>query len=70
MGRQLADVLGVSSESIVVTGRNDVESDEPRPADTSLDSSRWRRWFPDLPWLRYRVALTKMLAQFPSPGGA
>ena len=55
MGRQLAEVLGVSGESIVVTGRNDVPADEPRPADTSLDSSRWRGLFPSLPWPTHRA---------------
>jgi dTDP-4-dehydrorhamnose reductase len=57
MGRQLAEVLGVSGESIVVTGRNDAPAEEPRPADTSLDSSRWRSLFPDLPWPPYREVL-------------
>lgn len=63
MGRQLADVLGVSGESIVVTGRNDVASDEPRPADTSLDSARWRRWFPDPHWPTYRESLAEMVGR-------
>lgn len=62
MGRQLAEVLGVSGESIVVTGRHDVPGDEPRPADTSLDSSRWRGLFPGLRWPAYREALTEMTA--------
>jgi dTDP-4-dehydrorhamnose reductase len=62
MGRQLADVLGVSPQSIVVTGRDAVPAEEPRPADTSLDSSRWRGLFPDLTWPTYRAALAEMLA--------
>jgi dTDP-4-dehydrorhamnose reductase len=60
MGRQLADVLGVSGKSIIVTGRNDVASEEPRPADTSLDSARWRAFFPTMPWPAYRDALAAM----------
>jgi dTDP-4-dehydrorhamnose reductase len=61
MGRQLAEVLDVSDESIVVTNRDAAGGDEPRPADTSLDSSKWRRLFPELPWPTYREALRRML---------
>jgi dTDP-4-dehydrorhamnose reductase len=61
MGRQLAEVLGVTGDSIVVSNRDDVPGGEPRPADTSLDSSRWRRLFPMLPWPAYRAALAGML---------
>ena len=36
--------------------------DEPRPADTSLNSTRWRGLFPVLPWPTYRATLTGMLS--------
>jgi dTDP-4-dehydrorhamnose reductase len=61
MGRQLADVLGVFSDSIVAAGRNDVPGEEARPRDTSLDSSQWRSLFPRLPWPTFREALASML---------
>jgi dTDP-4-dehydrorhamnose reductase len=63
MGRQLAEVLGVSGESIVVTGRNDVPADEPRPRDTSLESSRWRRLFPTIAWPSYCDVLESVARQ-------
>jgi dTDP-4-dehydrorhamnose reductase len=62
MGRQLADVLGVAGESIAATTRDAAGGEEPRPADTSLDSARWRRLFPDLASPGYRAALVEMLA--------
>jgi dTDP-4-dehydrorhamnose reductase len=61
MGRQFANVIGVSGESIAATGRHDIPADEPRPADTSLDSSRWRGLFPNLAWPTFREGVAKML---------
>jgi dTDP-4-dehydrorhamnose reductase len=60
MGHMLAEHLGASSESIIAARREDVPSAEPRPRDTSLDSSRWRALFPELPWPTYRESLAKM----------
>jgi dTDP-4-dehydrorhamnose reductase len=62
MGRQSAHALGVSGDVIVAAGRNDAPGEEPRPADTSLDSSRWRSLFPGVPWPTYREALASAVA--------
>jgi dTDP-4-dehydrorhamnose reductase len=63
MGQKLADALGVSGGSIVAAGRNDTPGKEPRPRDTSLDSSRWRSLFPGLPWPNYRHALAFLVGR-------
>jgi dTDP-4-dehydrorhamnose reductase len=46
MGQRLAEALGVDGSSIVSSTRAEHAAPEPRPKDTSLDSSRWRRQFP------------------------
>jgi dTDP-4-dehydrorhamnose reductase len=61
MGTQLAEHLGALPGPIVAAGRAAVPAPEPRPRDTSLDSSRWRGLFPDLPWPTYRSALAELL---------
>ena len=53
MGLRLAASLGVDASVIVGATRDSVPSPEPRPRDTSLDSSRWRAAFPALAWPRY-----------------
>jgi dTDP-4-dehydrorhamnose reductase len=53
MGLRLAAALSASSSPIVAATRESVPSSEPRPRDTSLDSSRWRQAFPMLSWPRY-----------------
>jgi dTDP-4-dehydrorhamnose reductase len=45
MARQLAGVLGLDASVLVPTARADVPAPEPRPRDTSLDTSLWRRVF-------------------------
>ncbi|HEY1376090.1 MAG TPA: sugar nucleotide-binding protein [Gemmataceae bacterium] len=62
MGRLLAEAVGGSPTAFTVTTRAAVPAPEPRPADTSLDSSRWRGLFPALPWPTYRAALATMVA--------
>jgi dTDP-4-dehydrorhamnose reductase len=61
MGQRLADFLGVSSSAIVAVKRADIPSPEPRPRDTSLDSSRWRSLFPGLSWPGWREGLEELL---------
>jgi dTDP-4-dehydrorhamnose reductase len=60
MGRQLAKFLGVERPNLVVVSRNDHPAAEPRPRDTSLDSSRWRGLFPSLPWPAWEEALPQL----------
>ncbi len=62
MGLRLAEQLGVTSSSIIAAGRDDHPAAEPRPRDTSLDSTRWRALFPGVPWPTYRDALAEMLS--------
>jgi dTDP-4-dehydrorhamnose reductase len=57
MGQRLALFLGVQEANIVAVRRNDVPGAEPRPRDTSLDSSRWRALFPSTPWPGWEEAL-------------
>jgi dTDP-4-dehydrorhamnose reductase len=64
MGQQLERFLGVHGPNLIAVGRNDLPAAEPRPRDTSLDSSRWRRLFPSLPW----PAWDEALPQLPWPG--
>jgi dTDP-4-dehydrorhamnose reductase len=60
MGRRLARFLGVNDGNFVAVGRNDVPAAEPRPWDTSLDSSRWRGLFPALPRPAWEDALPRL----------
>jgi dTDP-4-dehydrorhamnose reductase len=61
MGRRLAASLGADPSMIVAANRDDVPAPEPRPRDTSLDSSRWRGLFPRLPWPTWDEAMREML---------
>lgn len=65
MGRRLARFLALDPGVIRPARRDDVPAAEPRPCDTSLDSSRWRATFADLPWPGYEEALGRLLL---SPG--
>jgi dTDP-4-dehydrorhamnose reductase len=60
MGWRLAEFLGCKPSVLLPAPRN-VGSVEPRPRDTSLDSSRWRQQFPDQPWPTWEEALGEML---------
>jgi dTDP-4-dehydrorhamnose reductase len=60
MGRRLAAVLGCDASAIVPARREQAGAGEPRPCDTSLDPSRWRRSFPGLPWPDFEEALGEM----------
>jgi dTDP-4-dehydrorhamnose reductase len=57
MGQRLAEALGVGAGGIVPTERGQAPAAEPRPRDTSLDSSRWRQSFPQVPWPRWQEAM-------------
>jgi dTDP-4-dehydrorhamnose reductase len=61
MGQRLADFLNVPSSTVVAMDRADIPAPEPRPRDTSLDSSRWRALFPELPWPAWREGLEALL---------
>ena len=56
MAQRLAAYLGADPQLLVETSRTAAEG-EPRPRDTSLNSSRWRGLFPGLPWLGFEEAL-------------
>jgi dTDP-4-dehydrorhamnose reductase len=60
MGRRLAAFLGLDASVIAPVTRDSVPGGELRPRDTSLDSSRWRSLFPELPWPGYEDALREM----------
>ena len=60
MGRRLATYLGVDPSVIAAVPRSSAPATEPRPRDTSLDSSRWRELFPKEPWPDWHQALIEM----------
>jgi len=70
MGTRLATYLDVEAPPISAVNRNSILADEPRPRDTSLDSSKWRSLCPDLPWPRYEDALREMITPNPASGPA
>ena len=68
MGVRLAQWLGVDKALIRAEKREQHPAPEPRPADVSLDSSRFRKTFPDIPWPDYEASLAELfsLADRPS----
>jgi dTDP-4-dehydrorhamnose reductase len=50
MGLRLATALHADPAVLVAKTREQVPSAEPRARDTSLNSSKWRELFPQLPW--------------------
>jgi len=63
MANQLAEALGLDpGGTIIPATRTEVPSPEPRPRDTSLDSSRWRALFPNEDWPMLATALREMMA--------
>jgi dTDP-4-dehydrorhamnose reductase len=60
MGLRLASFLGTDSSALVPVTRDSARAPEPRPRDTSLDSSRWRELFPDQPRPSWEEALRQM----------
>jgi dTDP-4-dehydrorhamnose reductase len=61
MGLRLAAHLGADPRLVVATGRAQVAAAEPRPRDTSLNSAKWRRLFPELPRRSWQESLAEML---------
>jgi dTDP-4-dehydrorhamnose reductase len=61
MGQRLAAFLGCDPAVLVPTMRESNPATEPRPRDTSLDSSRWRALFPRQPWPDMEEALELLL---------
>jgi dTDP-4-dehydrorhamnose reductase len=57
MGQRLARSLGLSDATLVPATRAQVAAGEPRPRDTSLDSSRWRGLFPAAEWPTWEEAM-------------
>jgi dTDP-4-dehydrorhamnose reductase len=70
MGRRLARVLQVDPSVIVAGSRLAAPAAEPRPADTSLDSTRWRTLFPNVPVPSFEEALRQMLPSADGPAWA
>jgi dTDP-4-dehydrorhamnose reductase len=60
MGRRLAARLGADDSVLVPTRREHNPAPEPRPRDTSLDSSRWRGLFPTSPWPAWPEAMQEL----------
>ncbi len=58
IGQRLARFLNLPLDRIVAATRP--TTGEPRPRDTTLDSSRWRTLFPEQPWPNLEQALTEM----------
>ena len=61
MGERLAAFLGSDPSGIVRVSRGSVPAPEPRPGDTSLDSSQWRQRFPGQGWPTWEEALRDMM---------
>ncbi len=49
LGERIAKLAGLDQAALVTSSRLDVPSAEPRPRDTSFDSSRFTESFPDCP---------------------
>jgi dTDP-4-dehydrorhamnose reductase len=61
MGQQLAAYLGLPMACILAGSRDDAPTPEPRPRDTSLDSSRWRQAFPGCRWPAWEEAIREIM---------
>jgi dTDP-4-dehydrorhamnose reductase len=59
MGERLAAHIRANPGVIEAVSRT-TAAGEPRPRDTTLDSSRWRELFPHAPWPCFEVALAAM----------
>ena len=70
MGHRLARGLQVDPSVIVARSRLAAPAAEPRPADTSLDSTRWRTLFPTVSVPSFEEALRQMLSGADGPAWA
>jgi dTDP-4-dehydrorhamnose reductase len=61
MGQRIARSLNLDSSRLVASTRDAAASEEPRPRDTSLDSSRWRALFGSCAWPSLEDAVPNML---------
>lgn len=61
MGQRLAAFLGLDSSVFEPATREGVPTTEPRPRDTSLDTTHWRRLFPGFPLPGFGEALHALL---------
>jgi dTDP-4-dehydrorhamnose reductase len=59
-GERLAGYLKRDRPKIVPKSRTDGAT-EPRPRDTSFDSSRWRGLFPDVPWPGFEESVRELM---------
>jgi dTDP-4-dehydrorhamnose reductase len=62
MARKLAGLLGLDAGVLVAATRDQFSSPEPRPRDTSLNSSRWLTLFPEMPLPPFDQGLREMMA--------
>ncbi|MBV9121967.1 MAG: SDR family oxidoreductase [Planctomycetes bacterium] len=60
MGCRLASLLGSDPSVLEPVSRLQVASPEPRPRDTSLDATLWRRLFPKQEWPTFEESLSQM----------
>lgn len=61
MGIRLARALGYDGANLVAVMRDSAGAAEERPRDTSVDSSYWRRLFPNRFWVDFDEALREMM---------
>jgi dTDP-4-dehydrorhamnose reductase len=61
MGQRIARCLNLDTSVFEPSTRTAAPSAEPRPRDTSLDSSRWRELFGHLAWPKLEDAVPNML---------
>ena len=64
VGMRLAHYLGTDPEMVVAVTRDSVQGLEPRPCDTSLDSTLWRSLYPGQWWPEWENAMKEMENQF------
>jgi dTDP-4-dehydrorhamnose reductase len=62
MGQRLAAFLGCDPSGIEPISRTSIAAAEPRQADLSLDSSRWRGLFPHQEWPDWNTALSQLMS--------